>query len=238
MHEGHRDRMRQRVIENGIDSLQPHEVLEYLLFYAIPRKDTNELAHTLIDSFGSLSAVFSADYEALLQTKNMTENAAHLLSSIPQILRYYDRDLQSGKKKVVSRKDCLSHLRTFFIGATEEKVYLLCLDADNNIIKTQLIAKGQPAQVSLEPRAVVSEAMKQKAVAVILAHNHPSGKVEPSTADIEITKSIAVALELISVKLYDHYIFTNTTHFSFFENGLVDLINKNVDRFLKEGVRY
>lgn len=160
MHEGHRDRMRQRVIENGIDSLQPHEVLEYLLYYAIPRKDTNELAHTLIDSFGSLSGVFSADFETLLQTKNMTANAAHLLNSIPQILRYYDRDLHSDKKKVVSRKDCLSHLRTFFIGATEEKVYLLCLDTDNNIIKTQLIAKGQPAQVSLEPRAIVGEAMK------------------------------------------------------------------------------
>lgn len=238
MHEGHRERMRQRVIDNGIDSLQPHEVLEYLLFYAVPRKDTNELAHTLIESFGSLSAVFSADYETLLQTKNMTANAAHLLSSVPQILRYYQRDLQSAKKKVISRHDCLEHLRSFFMGAKEEKVYLLCLDADNNIIKTQLMAKGQPAQVALEPRSMVAEAMKQKAVGIIIAHNHPSGKAVPSTADIEITKSIAVALELINVKLYDHFIFTDTTHFSFYENGLVDLINKNVDRFLKEGVRY
>ncbi|MEG2454295.1 MAG: hypothetical protein RSB20_05460, partial [Clostridia bacterium] len=140
MHDGHRERMRQRISEYGIDSLQPHEVLEYVLYHAVPRKDTNLIAHNLINKYGSLSKVFSADVDDLLTISGMTHNAAHLLISLPQILRYYQKDLQSNKICIKTRKECVDTLSVYFLGEATEKVYLLCMDAKNNVINIVLLA--------------------------------------------------------------------------------------------------
>lgn len=238
MHDGHRDRMRIRIQENGIESLQPHELIEYILYHAIPRKDTNEIAHLLLDKYGSVANVFSADYNDLLTIKGMTNNASLLLTSFPSILRYYQKDLITSKVRVRTRGDCLKYLQSFFMGEHIEKVYLLCLDANNNIINCVMLSSGLPNQVMVDARQVADVALKQKAVSVILSHNHPSGEVEPSRADIELTRSIACALELLQIKLFDHFIFSDKGCFSFYDAGIVDTINKNVDRFLKESIKY
>lgn len=238
MHEGHRERMRKRILDNGIASLQPHEVLEYMLYYVVPRKDTNELAHELINTFGSFSAVLNADYEDLLAVKNMTENGAHFLSSAADISRYYMKVNTAEKVKLSTRTACVKYMKPFFAGENIEKAYLLCLDAQNNLINCVFLASGQPSKVGIDVRQVVDAALKNKAVAVILAHNHPSGSVQPSHDDIEVTNAAALALELLQIRLYDHFIFGGDTHFSFYDAGLVEIINNNVNRFLKEGIKY
>lgn len=238
MHDGHRDRMRNRIIENGIDSLQPHELIEFILYHAIPRKDTNEIAHKLINKFGSVAKVFSADYNDLLLISGMTKNASLLLSTFPAILRYYKKDLQTNKIKIRTRGDCINYLKPYFMGEQIEKVYLLCLDANNNIIKCVLLSSGLPNQVFVDARQIADVALKQKAVSVIISHNHPSGELKPSQADIELTRSVACALELLQIQLIDHFIFSDNGSFSFYDAGIADIINKKVNRFLKENIVY
>ncbi len=238
MHDGHRDRMRARIINEGIEGMQPHEVLEYLLYAAIPRKDTNELAHELITKYGSLAGVFSADRSDLLSMKGMTENAALFLTSLPAVYKRYAADLGGQKQKVITRGDVISLLRPKFLGDRTESFYLLCLDAQNNVLSIVRVTGGIPAEVAVDVRKVVEIALQNKAVSVVLAHNHPSGVTEPSHEDIELTRAITAALELIKVKLIDHFIFGNNGYYSFAEDGLVSVIDKDINRFLKEGLKY
>lgn len=238
MHEGHRDRMRERILKDGIEGLQPHEVLEYLLYAVVPRKDTNALAHTLIEKFGSLSKVFTADYNALLEVTGMTANAALYLATLPAVFQRYMADLNAQKQRIVTRGDVVKYLTPYFVGEKIEKFYMLCLDAHNNIINLVKVASGLPAQVTIEARTLVEHALKNKAVAIIIAHNHPSGDTTPSHDDIELTRAITVALELVKVKLTDHYIFGDSGYYSFFEDGLVNVISRDVNGFLKEGLKY
>ena len=238
MHDGHRDRMRDRILNGGIVGLQPHEVLEYLLYTAIPRKDTNELAHVLIDKYGSLSRVFAADYTDLLSVKGMTANAALFLTSLPAVFKLYAADLGVRKDKVITRGDVVKILSPKFLGDRNESFYIMCLDAQNNVLKITKITEGIPSEVAVDARKVVELALQNKAVSVILAHNHPSGSTSPSHEDIELTRSITAALELVKVKLIDHFIFGGEGYFSFAEDGLVDVIGKKINRFLKEGIKY
>lgn len=145
MHEGHRDRMRERILLSGIESLQPHEVLEYLLYHAIPRKDTNGIAHELISKFGSFNGVLNADYDALLDVNGMTANAALLLTSLKGVFRMYASGDKKGKIVIATRGDLVRYLSPFFYGEKTEKFYMLCLDAKSTVIKLVKLSSGIPA---------------------------------------------------------------------------------------------
>ncbi len=238
MHEGHRDRMRERILQSGIEGLQPHEALEYLLYHAIPRKDTNGIAHELISKFGSFRNVLSADYDALLSVSGMTANAALLLSSMKGIFRLYVSDADKGKKIISTRGDLVRYLSPLFYGDKTENFYMLCLDAKSAVIKLIKLASGIPQEVRVDVRDVVDNALKYKAVAVVIAHNHPSGDVSPSIQDVELTRAIAAALQLIKIRLTDHYIFSDFGYCSFFVDGVVCKILHNVNNFLKDGIKY
>lgn len=221
MHEGHRERLRKRFLLEGLETFEDYQVLELLLFYAIPRKDTNELAHTLINKYGSLSAVFEADPVDLAATNGISNNSAILLSLIPSLSRYYLKDKWSKKEIIDSSTKAGKYLLDLFAGRNYEMFYLICLDVQNKIIQASLVHEGTINEVQIYPRIIVETALRHKANSVILAHNHPSGSKEISKSDEEATKKIKIALNSISIQVMDHIIIAGNRYVSFAEEGLL-----------------
>ena len=219
MHEGHRNRLKMRVLKEGLDSFESHQVLELLLFYSIPRKDTNELAHELIKKFGSLSGVFEADPKELSKISGVGESTAFLLSLIPHLARRYSKDKWGDKPEISSSTKAGQFTVSLFAGRTYEAFFVICLDAQNRVIYSDLVHEGTINEAPVYPRVLVETALRHKANSVILAHNHPGGSLNPSRADIEATNNIRNALEAISIKVIDHIIVCGEKYYSFAENG-------------------
>ena len=222
LHDGHRMRMRNRYLKEGIDSFEPHEILELLLYYAIPRKDINELAHKLIDKFGSISNVFDADVESLKQVDGIGENAAILLSMIPQLSRIYNQSKWDRKTSLASVDAVGQYAIAMYTGKNDEEFGIICLDSNRHVHYSGIIIKGTVNQAEAYPRKVVSEVLKHNAVNVILTHNHPGGSIMPSTGDLEATKNIVTALEAIDVNVLDHIIVSGDRFNSMAALGLMD----------------
>lgn len=238
-HDGHRDRMRERILNSGISSLQNHEVLEYLLFAFIPRKNTNDIAHALINKFGSLSGVLNADADALLEVEGMTKNAAIFLSTLPEIMRAYLKDVDSARLDLSGRGVIRKYLGSELYGHRTEKVVAVALDGKDQLIAQEVLAQGDGASVSVGVRDVVNFAIKHKAVGVVIAHNHPSGDISPSQADIDLTADVFFTLENINVVLEDHLIFSGSKYYSFADAGRLERIRKikkNINKTFKEGM--
>ena len=214
IHSGHRERIRNRLRNEGLSSFSEHEVLELLLTYAIPRQDVNPLAHELIARFGRLSNVLEADEKELLQVRGMGANAALLLTMMPQLMRYYQINAIGERPVILNLADAKAYCTPLFLGAHEEHIYLVCLDQKGHVRHLSLLQTGTIDEVPLYPRKVVETALRHNAHSVILAHNHPSGAAEASQADIDTTKAIASALMMIGIKFVDHLIFAGETCFS------------------------
>ena len=219
MHENHRDRLRERFLSEGLDSFQPHEALELLLFYAIPRRDTNELAHRLLQHFGSLDAVFDAHPQELEQVSGMGRNSAVMLAMMAPLWRMYRREGSRSGKPLDNHRAASDYLKDLFAGRTNEALYLLCLDPHCRLIKDVLLLEGTINEVAVHPRTVVEAALRCKATQVIVAHNHPKGKPEPSVHDIDFTRGIALALSTIGIPLIDHIIVSFDEIYSFAHAG-------------------
>ncbi len=213
VHSGHRDRMRNKYIEKGVDIFEPHELLEMLLFYAIPRKDTNAIAHELLDSCGSLSAVFDAPTEILMK-HGISFNAAILLHMIPDLARAYLTDKFNNKEKIITDENIGDKMIRCFAGKMEEYVYALFMDAKGKEIYCGMISKGSVSLAPVYCKELISIAARCNAVSVVIAHNHPSGIAFPSKADIEVTKNVADALKTIGVRLIDHIIVADMDYVS------------------------
>jgi DNA repair protein RadC len=221
VHTGHRDRVKNRFLREGLDSFEQHQVLELLLFYSIPRRDTNKLAHTLIKKYGTLSAVFEADPMDLMTVPGIGKNSAVLLSLIPSLARVYFKDKWGNKPKLNSTTRAGEYLVSLFSGRLYEVFYVICLDAQNRVNHSCLVHEGTIDQAPVYPRLIVEAALRHQARSVILAHNHPGGTLEPSAADLSVTGEIAAALETISVKVLDHIIVAGDSYISFADRGLL-----------------
>lgn len=221
MHEGHRERLKKRFLEEGLDSFEPHQILELLLFYSIPRKDTNEIAHGLIERFGSISGVFEADPKMLESVMGMGKSSAVLLALIPALTRIYLRDKWGERSVINSSVKAGEYAAALFAGRTYEVFYLVCLDSQNKVIYSSLLHEGTINETAVYPRKVVEEALRHKAVNVILAHNHPGGGLTPSRADIDVTAKIKTALNSISINVIDHIVVAGEKYISFAEKGLL-----------------
>ena len=221
MHEGHRNRLKNRFLEEGLDDFVDHQILELLLFYAIPRRDTNELAHSLINKYGSLSGVLEADPKDLSKTPGLGENSAILLALIPSLARVYLKDRWGTRPALNSTAKAGEYVLTLCAGRTYEVFYVICLDAQHNVIYPALVHEGTIDQAPVYPRIIVETALRHKAHSVILAHNHPGGSPSPSPQDIEVTKRIQIALEQISISVLDHIIAAGEQYASCAEKGLL-----------------
>ena len=220
LHDGHRQRLIQRFLEEDLDNFEPHSVLELLLFYAIPRKDTNELAHVLIDTFGSLKGVFDAPYEELVKVNGIGPNAAALLKLVPSLTRtYYSSDAR-GMILDTSEKSG-EYFLPYYIGQTEEVVRLACLDAGGKVISNQILHRGSANAAEVNIRKIVNIALRNNAMGVILAHNHPGGLPLPSEEDVATTKSIREALIPMGILLMDHIIVAGQDYVSMARSGII-----------------
>lgn len=219
-HAGHRERLRQRFLNEGLDHFDDHNILELLLFFCIPQRDTNELAHRLMDQFGSFTQVFLADYEDLKAVKGMTANAAVLLKVVPQLFgRYLDRMQEPEDALLNSSEKIGNFLIPKFLGQTEEMVYLLCLNNACKLLKCEKISSGGLTQSSIDVRRLAEITFQCKAVNIVLAHNHPHGLARPSSQDIRVTDWLYGVLKPLGIELLDHFVVSGGDYVSMMEMG-------------------
>lgn len=206
LHDGHRNRMREKFRKSGFDNMHPHEMLEMLLYYSVPRKDTNELAHSLIDHFGSFAAVFEASEDELVKVPGITYNTATLIKMVLPLSRVYHT--QSNKaERLNSPKECGNYFVRMFEGYSNERVMAIYLDNRCRVLCSEQICEGDVAQVVVNFRKIVETAMKYPLTsAVVIAHNHPGGIALPSQSDIRATQELIKTLGAIGINLVDHII--------------------------------
>jgi DNA repair protein RadC len=221
MHKGHRERLKGRFLSEGLDGFNQHQVLEMLLFFSIPRKDTNPLAHTLIERYGSLSGVLEADPSDLVKVDGVGPNTALLLSFIPSLCRRYMHDKWRDKPQLNSTAKAGEFAKSLFYGRQYEVFYAICLDSQNRVNYSALVHEGTIDSAAVYPRLIVEAAIRHQASSIILAHNHPGGSLKPSAADLDATKKIISACDAISVRVVDHIIVAGTDYLSFADRGLI-----------------
>lgn len=220
-HLGHRNRLHQKMAEAGADTFLEHEILDLLLTYAIPRKDTKPLAWTLLKRFGSLNNVLDAEETALLETPGIGPHTAQLIKLVRNLLKRYT--LAQVKKNIQIRtpQQVLNYCRASLADKKEEFLELLFLSVRNTLISTRIISAGEINQVSASPRKVVEWALKEKASALILVHNHPSGDASPSEEDLQLTQAIAQAARFFDIHIQDHIIIAKGMYYSFKAEGFL-----------------
>ena len=213
IHSGHRSRVRERINNGGLETMHNHEILEYLLFHTVPYKDTNPLAHKLIQHFGSFHAVMDASYDDLMLVSGVSDVTATFLTSLPTVFRKYSEDIMDCST-ISSSEDIVKFMTYKFAGCTKERVYLLSLDKGLNIKNCSMISEGQTGEIVLEKRKVMEVAIRNNADVVILVHNHPNMIVTPSSNDIESTFVILRMLAGVGIRLIDHIVIAGNNYFS------------------------
>lgn len=206
IHKDHRQRLRDRFLKDGLDNFDELYVLELLLFYCIPRVDTNPLAHRLLDHFGSLTNVLNASVEELEKVEGVGKNTSTFLSLITQVGRYYQIKQSEPGKILRTIDQCGNYLVPYFFGREQETVFMLCLDAKCKVLCCKMVGQGSVNSANVPVRRVVEMALAANATTVVLAHNHPSGLAIPSADDIQTTQRIAAALETVEITLADHIV--------------------------------
>lgn len=218
-HEGHRKRLRERFRTEGLDNFSDIQVLELILQFSIPRRDTNLLAHALLEHFGSLHQVLDAPEHELTRFDGIGENSAVLLRLITEVGRFYMTSRQEKVRVLASLESCAQYLMSFFFGRSVEMVYLLCLDAKCKVLACRKITEGNVNSASISVRRIVSEALAANASSVVLAHNHPGGFALPSAEDIQTTGRVAEALAAVDIALADHVIIADDDYVSLAQSG-------------------
>lgn len=219
---GHRARMRQKFARGGLDAFLEHEVLEFLLTYALPRKDTKPLAWALLKRFGSLAGVLDAPPEKLLEVDGIGPNAAQLISLVRALFNRYARTQMETPISLSSPDKLINYCKASLQGYDEEVLELIFLSVRNTIISTKIIASGLIDRVVVSPRKIVECALREKAAAVVLVHNHPSGDATPSQADIDLTNRTKQAAKIFNIDVHDHIIIGKNNYFSLYEHRLIE----------------
>ncbi len=217
-HTGHRQRLRKKFIENGFDGFEPHEALEMYLFYAIPRKDTNPLAHRLLDRYLTIGGVCDAPIDELMKDFGLSESAASFIKMLPEMSRLYVESKMSNDY-ILDTDTAGEMFKAKFIGRTSEATALMLGDAKGKMLYFGIIAKGSINATDVPVRKIVDLALRHNAKNACIAHNHPSGSAIPSSSDLEATKLIFQTLANIGVRLLDHYIVTDDDYVSLRESS-------------------
>ena len=218
-HDGHRQRLKNRYAESGLDSFEEHQVLELLLFYCVPRRDTNTLAHDLIQRFGSLSGVLETPRTELEKVEGMGPASAAFLTLIHDLDRYCKVHCVDRPVILNTIERCGEVLAPYFQGRRNEVVYLLCLDAKCKMLCCKEVGEGSVNSAAVPIRRVVEMALAAGATSVVLAHNHPSGVAVPSPEDAWTTRKLARALYAVEIQLVDHLVVADGDYVSLVQSG-------------------
>jgi len=208
IHEKHRERLRTVYKDGGIDSMQPHQVLELMLFNVIPRKDTNPIAHRLINTFGSFYAVLDADIADLEKVEGVGSRTAVFIKLFSDVFRYYEKNKVENRTKDLDISDIGRIMKPSFAGLKNETAYILCLDSSMNILANAKISDGKVNGAYINFRQISEIALRCNANFLVLAHNHPNATAIPSQQDIDLTKDLQRALSYLNIVLFDHLIFS------------------------------
>ena len=224
IHKDHRSRLKNQFLENGIDGLTDIQKLELLLFYAIPQKDTNPIAHKLLKEFGTISHIMSAKHSELMKIDGIKENSATLIKFFGSMLNYVSRadcdDIidSSSKAKLYASK--------YFTHVTVEQFYVFCLTKSNKVKKAFLISSGSTSDVNVEIRNITEKSLDTNCTRMIIAHNHPMGRAVMSAQDCRFTYSLLCSCILNNIELIDHIIVGTDRTISLYEQGILATLKK------------
>ncbi len=219
VHEGHRERMRDRYAEDGMDRLYDHEALEMLLYYVVRRGDTNETAHALLNEFQSLHGVMDAPLDALCRVKGVGKSTAFFLRFIGD----FNQRVELSRVKNLSLyrlENRFRYFRAMLAGRQDELILAACLDDKMHVVRCLRVAQGIPDRVHVEMQSMVRAVLSTHTSRVILAHNHPMGRAVPSEEDIQTTQQIADALQKLSIEVMDHIIIAGEDACSMEQDGI------------------
>jgi len=237
IHDGHRKRMQRRFAEKGIDSFAPHEILEMVLYQVIPFKDTNALAHELLKRYGSFAAVLNAPKEELVQFKGIGEAGAVYLNMLPEFFKVYQCDFLKKSSRLSSSQDVINFVVPLLKNNVNEEVHVVCTDAQRNYISMKMIRQGSPAKVEVSVREIAQYAMNSRARGIIIAHSHPGGATQPSSADLQFTKVLYDTLMSLNIILLEHVIVSRDDFYSFFREGKIAGFKETYQSGLKAACR-
>lgn len=221
VHDGHRARLKNRFLQKGLSAFEDHEALELLLFYALPRRDTNALAHTLLEKFGSLDRLLHADLKDVARIDGIGEQSAILISLVGGLMAKSSASGISKSPKLKSIDKAIRYIETLFKGKTEEYFYVVCLDAHCAVLHTELLSRGIATEAPVYVRNITESVVRTGANKVIVAHNHPGGSSQPSKKDIETTQRILLAMDALDIDMLDHIIVGKEDAFSLAEKILL-----------------
>ncbi len=222
VHDNHRKRVYKRFLNEGLQGFEEHAALEFLLYLAKVRGDTNPLAHELISRFGSLSEVLDASYEELLTVPGVGHASAVAIKFIPEMCAYYMENKLSKKKMLVSVEDVADFFLPKFFAKTQELFYFAAVDDSRKLLRCILVSEGTGNFTAVEVAKVVAGATRCYATGVILAHNHPRSTSLPSANDIVCTRNVYKALKTVNIELIDHLIFSNNEYLSFAKTNYME----------------
>lgn len=205
-HREHRMRMKARFLNEGISGFEDHNILELLLFFGIPFKDTNEIAHELITKFGSINKVFEADYDQIKSVKNMTHNATTLIKLIPELCSKYNLNNIKSSGITLGSPEFEEYMKEKYRTLTKETVILYIFDKNGMLFSDRVIADGSRVSSSIDLRKVVEETLAKKASVIVLSHNHPDGIKSVSQFDTANTLRLHHLLYAVGIELFEHYV--------------------------------
>ena len=224
IHEGHRKRLRERFRQDrSFENFQDHEVLELLLQYAAPRRDTNAMAHALLDELGgNLRGVLEASPDALLDVPGVGETAATIISMVVPLARVWERCAMEKPRRISNCREASQYCKSLLLGGRMERFYVVCLNAQCNVIGQKVISEGSLSEVSAYPRKVMEAALNANAHSVLFCHNHPGGTCAPSREDIDSTLQLQHLLNGVSIIVLDHIIVAGADTYSMIQHGDMD----------------
>jgi DNA repair protein RadC len=221
LYSGHRKRIKERYVSAGIEAFHDYEIVELVLTYAIARRDTKPIAKNLMARFGSLKGIIDAEPTELKTIDGVSDHTTSLFKLLKDVSALYLQQKAKEKTQVSCTSELIGFCRTKLGGKREEEFCVIFLDVQNQIISFERMQKGTVNQANVYPRQVLENALREKASAIILVHNHPSGHVRPSEADIRITKTIRESARMLDISVHDHLIIGEDRFFSFREEGLM-----------------
>jgi DNA repair protein RadC len=220
--EGHRERLRKKYRTSGMDAFHDYEALELLLSYAVPRGDVKPTAKALLKTFGSIKGVIDADMADLEKVRGVGPASAVAIKLLKDLCALYLKQQAMEKPQITCTSELVNYCKASLGGAKDEQFRVIFLDAQNRIIDVETIQEGIVNQAVVYPRKVLENALRQKASAIILLHNHPSGNVRPSDADIRLTRTIQETARVLDILVHDHIIIGENRFFSFREEGIMN----------------
>ncbi len=206
IHSGHRKRVKENVIRNGFSQLEEHKLLELMLFYSIPREDTNELAHRLLNEFGTLDELFKASTDRLKRVEGVGDNTAVMLGTISELFLRVSKSQHAKKRSYKNIGDLKDLCKAALSGENVEKIILFCFDSSWRLKKSVVLSSGNETAATMDICKIVQTVLDTSAPVSVIAHNHPTGVAEPSAADIDATRNVAVMLRKLGFSLADHII--------------------------------